>query len=182
MILSFYAQVRKSDVEIIITQENAFVNDETEKSENMRKERENSEISRSFFGKVYFMENWNLPQSGLKIDGKSKISHNFRQSADCVFTATTRAREARSIFTHEAVPRKAHRAWRYKCLQHKRNAFKLFFNGFQAVIFSPTYHKYRRFSFICLSKAFSICLNHDAKGILRTFCYALRSDQIHFKL
>ena len=37
MILSFYAQVRKSDVEIIITQENAFVNDETEKSENKRK-------------------------------------------------------------------------------------------------------------------------------------------------
>ena len=57
MILSFYAHVRKSDVEIIITQENAFVNDETEKSENMRKERENSEISRSFLGKVYFMEN-----------------------------------------------------------------------------------------------------------------------------
>jgi hypothetical protein len=49
MILSFYAHARKGDIEIIITQENIFVNNETEKSENKRKERENSEKSRSFF-------------------------------------------------------------------------------------------------------------------------------------
>jgi hypothetical protein len=52
MILSFYAHARKGDIEIIITQENIFVNNETEKSENKRKERENSEKSRSFFHKM----------------------------------------------------------------------------------------------------------------------------------
>ena len=37
------------------------------------------------------------------------------------------------------------------------------------VICSPTCHKYSRFSFFCLSNAFSICPNHDAKELLHTY-------------
>jgi len=74
MILSFYAHVRKSDVEIIITQENAFVNDETEKSENMRKERENSEKTRSFFWESLFygIIRASLPREGEISKDKAK--------------------------------------------------------------------------------------------------------------
>jgi hypothetical protein len=59
------------------------------------------------------MENLNLPRSGWRMDGKSKISHNSPQSAGCVLTTATRAREARSILTHAAKPQNKQKGQKY---------------------------------------------------------------------